>query len=74
MPDARAQALTPVARWNPARKRAVLLAIREGHITVSEAMAAHHLTEEELQSWFAAYEKYGRLGLRQTATNYRRRA
>jgi hypothetical protein len=53
-------------RWVVRRKAAVVTAVRNGRITLEEALQRYQLTEEEYRSWERAFEKHGLPGLRTT--------
>lgn len=46
------------------RKAAVVAAVRDGRITMEEALCRYQLTEEEFLSWQRAFESHGLPGLR----------
>jgi hypothetical protein len=48
------------------RKAAVIAAVRDGRITMEEALCRYQLTEEEFLSWQRAFESHGFPGLRAT--------
>ena len=50
-------------RWVVRRKAAVLVAVRNGDITVEEACRRYGLSEEELQAWQRAFDADGLRGL-----------
>jgi Protein of unknown function (DUF1153) len=50
-------------RWTAARKAAVVLALRQGTITESEARDHYMLSPEELAGWEAAFRRHGIRGL-----------
>lgn len=50
-------------RWQPRDKAAVVLAVRAGVISRSEAYARYMLSEEELSSWEEAFDRDGIAGL-----------
>lgn len=50
-------------RWTAARKAAVVLALRQGTITKSEACDHYMLSPEELAGWEAAFRRQGIRGL-----------
>jgi transposase-like protein len=52
-----------VRRWTPWRKRSVVLAVRDGVITMGEACEHYTLTHEELTGWIDAFERRGLAGL-----------
>jgi len=53
-------------RWVARRKAAVVVAVRNGKITIEEALRRYQLSEEELLSWERAFEAHGLAGLRVT--------
>jgi hypothetical protein len=53
-------------RWVVRRKAAVVTAVRNGRITLEEALQRYQLTEEEYRSWECAFERHGLPGLRST--------
>lgn len=53
-------------RWVVRRKAAVVTAVRNGRITMEEALRRYQLTEEEFLSWQRAFESHGLAGLRAT--------
>ena len=57
------KALTPVQRWTPERKAAVVLAMRSGEVSADELIAAHGLTAEELGCWNLRHHAHGEAGL-----------
>jgi hypothetical protein len=58
--------LRPVLRWSFKRKHQVCNAIRLGQLTEHEVIAAHGLTQQELSSWLAGYDRLGTEGLKIT--------
>jgi len=46
-------------RWLASRKAAVVIAIRSGAITFSEACELYRLSNEELTAWEAAFDQDG---------------
>ena len=54
------------SRWVASRKAAVVAAVRDGRITIEEALCRYQLTEEEFLSWERAFESYGLSGLQAT--------
>jgi Protein of unknown function (DUF1153) len=60
-------------RWVASRKAAVVAAVRDGRITMEEALCRYQLTEEEFLSWKRAFESHGIPGLRATLTGNRSR-
>ncbi len=53
-------------RWVVRRKAAVVVAVRNGEITIEEACRFYQLSEEEFLSWERAFESHGLAGLRVT--------
>jgi transposase len=53
-------------RWITRRKAAVVVAVRDGKITIEEALRRYQLSEEEFLSWQRAFEAHGLAGLRAT--------
>lgn len=53
-------------RWVTRRKAAVVVAVRNGKITIEEALRRYQLSEEEFLSWQRAFEAHGLAGLRVT--------
>ena len=53
-------------RWVTRRKAAVVAAVRNGEITIEEALHRYQLSEEEFLSWQRAFEAHGLAGLRTT--------
>lgn len=50
-------------RWTPARKEAVLIALRRNEITFADACARYDLTPGELIQWQEGFRVAGRSGL-----------
>ena len=50
-------------RWLASHKAAVLIAIRAGAITFSEAWQRYRLSHEELTAWETAFDRDGLAGL-----------
>ena len=50
-------------RWSSRRKAAIIVALRTGTITREEACRRYRLSEEELASWEAAFDRSGIPGL-----------
>lgn len=61
-------------RWSANRKAAVVRAIREGGITIDDAMSRYNLTSEELHSWLRHFRLHGRDGLRTSYVQEYRKA
>ncbi|HEY2481927.1 MAG TPA: DUF1153 domain-containing protein [Caulobacteraceae bacterium] len=53
-------------RWVIRRKAEVVTAVRGGLLTLDEALGRYGLTEEEFDSWQAAFDRHGMAGLRTT--------
>jgi len=53
-------------RWVTRRKAAVVVAVRNGKITIQGALRRYQLSEEEFLSWQRAFEAHGLAGLRAT--------
>jgi transposase len=53
-------------RWVTRRKAAVVAAVRDGEITIEEALHRYQLSEEEFLSWQRTFEAHGLAGLRAT--------
>lgn len=55
------------ARWSPKRKASVVFAIREGRLSVENAVKRYaHLSKEEINEWMMKAESFGVKGLRTT--------
>ena len=54
-------------RWVARRKAAVVVAVRNGSITLEEACRRYELSEEEFASWQRSFDTYGVHGLRITS-------
>jgi hypothetical protein len=52
-----------LVRWNAHRKAAVVIALRSGKLTRSEAYDRYLLSEEELSDWETTFEQDGLAGL-----------
>jgi transposase len=52
-----------IKHWWPRHKAAVVLAVRQGVISRSEAQARYRLSEEELSGWEEAFDRDGLAGL-----------
>ena len=59
-------------RWVVRRKAAVVVAVRNGCITLEEALLRYQLTEEEYRAWERAFEQYGVPGLYSTRLQHYR--
>jgi hypothetical protein len=55
---------TGLTRWSAREKAAVVLAVRNGTLRLSEAYDRYMLSEEELAQWEAAFDQEGIAGLR----------
>jgi hypothetical protein len=69
--------LLPPARtrhWTPRHKSAVVAAVREGFLSLSDAFERYMLTEEEFYEWKDAIEQHGEAGLHRNMRADRRRA
>ena len=53
-------------RWSPGRKGAIVAAIRAGMLGREEACVRCGLSDDELASWEAAFDRNGVPGLRTT--------
>lgn len=53
-------------RWVSSRKQAVVLAVRTGVLTMTEACERYSLSVEEFLSWDALFTRGGRKALRVT--------
>ncbi|MFZ4762067.1 MAG: DUF1153 domain-containing protein [Alphaproteobacteria bacterium] len=53
-------------RWVMRRKAAVILAIKEGRLTLEEACERYNISIEEMMTWRRLIEKHGMGGLRVT--------
>ena len=53
----------PAARATPARKAAVVTAVRCGQITREAAKARYSVSEEEFRSWELRFDAHGQRGL-----------
>jgi Protein of unknown function (DUF1153) len=51
-------------RWTARRKAAIIIAIRNGEISPTEARSQYDLSDEELASWMRDYDAHGARGLR----------
>jgi len=50
-------------RWLASHKAAVIIAVRAGEITFSEASERYRLSHEELTAWEVAFDEDGMAGL-----------
>ena len=53
-------------RWVVRRKAEVVAAVQGGLLDLHEALERYGLTEEEFNSWIAAFRRHGMTGLRST--------
>jgi hypothetical protein len=53
-------------RWTVRRKAAVVLAVRQGMLTLDEARRRYMLSPEEFAAWERAIDRHGIYGLRAT--------
>ena len=60
-------------RWTAWQKAAVIRAVRNGIITAHEVCARYLLSEEELATWQADFDRSGLSGLQQKSLRQRRR-
>lgn len=60
-------------RWVASRKAQVVSAVKNGLISLEEAMERYSLSMEEFQSWQRALDRSGVAGLRMAAAQDRRR-
>ena len=60
-------------RWTAWQKVAVIRAVRNGLITANEVRARYLLSEEELATWQADFDRSGLSGLQQKSLCQRRR-
>ena len=60
-------------RWWPHRKAAVVLAVRDGILSLDEACNRYALSLEEFLTWKHAIDLFGLSGLRQDRVQQRRR-
>ena len=51
-------------RWTFRRKAAVLQALRNGVLTIEEAVERYALSGEEIRAWQRDFERHGLYGLR----------
>lgn len=65
-PEPTASLPLPGQRWMPRRKAMVVIALRDGTVTIEEVCHRYHLLSEELDGWISAFERYGVPGLRAT--------
>lgn len=64
---------TGTMRWTAWQKVAVLRALRDGIISATEVRTRYLLSEEELASWEADFDRSGLSGLQQKSLRQRRR-
>ena len=60
-------------RWTAWQKVAVLQALRDGTISPAEIRSRYMISDEELASWQAAFDRSGLAGLLQKSLPRRRR-
>ena len=60
-------------RWTAWQKAAVIRAVRNGMLTPAEVRARYLLSDEELASWQADFDRSGIAGLQQKSLRQRRR-
>jgi hypothetical protein len=60
-------------RWTAWQKVSVIRAVRNGTLSAAEVRARYLLSEEELASWQADFERSGIAGLQQKSLRQRRR-
>ena len=60
-------------RWVPRRKAEVVIAVRNGLLTVDEACSRYRLSQEEFAHWEALIDRHGVKGLRVTRARQLRR-
>jgi transposase-like protein len=56
----------PGERWVARRKATVITALRNGETTIEDVCRLYSLSQDELASWTAAFERHGLPGLRST--------
>lgn len=59
-------------RWHARRKMAVVRALLAGTLSPAQARGRYLLSDEELESWLAAYGAHGVGGLHVKSLRYRR--
>jgi hypothetical protein len=59
-------------RWTAWQKAAVLHAIRDGSLSVDDAARRYMLSQEELASWQAGFDRDGIAGLQLKSVQHRR--
>ena len=62
----RADALKPVARWSPDRKRDLVSYVERGDVALDAALTAHGISIEEFTRWRELVRTEGRAGLKAT--------
>jgi hypothetical protein len=73
-PSPRDSLLTPVVRWDKARKAKLCQGIIDGVIGFSEACSVHKFSADELSALVSTYQRGGVKALRMTAPGLRRGA
>ena len=53
-------------RWTPARKAALIQAVRGGWVPIEEVVRVYHLSVDEFLAWERDVDRYGVPGLRST--------
>jgi len=53
-------------RYTAKRKAAIIKNVRDGFVTVAEALADHGISTDEWQSWCRDFDAAGKAGLRAT--------
>ena len=53
-------------RWTTRRKAAVVLAVRQGQVSLDEVRLRYRLSVDEFVAWERGYDRYGAPGLRTT--------
>lgn len=61
----REQLLQPIERWSTAKKRAVVLGVRNGTITQGEALKAHRISTDEFIAWWLEVERRSATSMQQ---------
>jgi transposase-like protein len=59
-----------VMRWTARRKAAVIIAIRNGEISLDEAKSQYGLSDEELAPWMRDYDTHGERRLRSLSVRH----
>jgi hypothetical protein len=60
-------------RWVARRKAAVIAAVRDGRIDLSDALSRYQISAEEYRSWERTFDQRGLRGLQATVTYRKRR-